>query len=245
MTDRNLRLHEFAPVKMSLEEYLDQKGLGSPISDFLTDKLRGNRELKTERGAKRFYNEAERQAADYAEKRQEAIRDYNALVKEGKIIPKNSLEKEFEKAKGHPDNPSVLASRKMLVKRTVQNPNKYVYHDSLRLFSEEQYIQILLGSQNRLSLDQIALFGNPEFNQQQMKEIREGLERGLKTEEINIFANPKFDWHQMSVLRDMILNGVPLEDVQQYADFELSREALEEVMDHLRKKAKETGIERE
>ena len=39
----------YEAIKKSLEEFLGEKGLSSPISDFLDDKLRSNRQLKTQR----------------------------------------------------------------------------------------------------------------------------------------------------------------------------------------------------
>lgn len=108
---------KYEPIKKSLEEFLGEKGLSSPISDFLDDKLRSNRQLKTQRGAKKFYSDANKQRMEYAEKRSEAIKEYNTFVKEGKIIPKTQIERTLDKAQGHSDNPSVQAARRMAEKR--------------------------------------------------------------------------------------------------------------------------------
>ena len=66
---------------MTLDEYLTQRGLESPISDFLTDKMRGNRQLKTERGKKNFEQAAAQAMDDYHTKREAAIAEYNKQVK--------------------------------------------------------------------------------------------------------------------------------------------------------------------
>lgn len=91
--------------------------MSSPISDFLDDKLRSNRQLKTQRGARKFYSDANKQRMEYAKKRSEAIKEYNTLVKEGKIIPKTLIERTLDKAQGHSDNPSVQAARRIAEKR--------------------------------------------------------------------------------------------------------------------------------
>lgn len=107
----------YEAIKKSLEEFLGEKGLSSPISDFLDDKLRSNRQLKTQRGARKFYSDANKQRMEYAKKRSEAIKEYNTLVKEGKIIPKTLIERTLDKAQGHSDNPSVQAARRIAEKR--------------------------------------------------------------------------------------------------------------------------------
>lgn len=120
MTDCN-------PKKMSLDEYLSSKDLRSPISDFLLDKLRSNRQLKTARGRKRFEDECEKHRIEYAEKRDAAIKEYYELAEQGKIVPKTTLEKTIEKAiYGHPDNPSTQAARRVCEKRGINWRN---YHE--------------------------------------------------------------------------------------------------------------------
>ena len=107
------------PKKMSLEDYLASKGVRSPFSDCTLDKLRSNRELKTERGKKRFEKECEKHRIEYAEKRNAAIDEYYKLVEEGKIVPKTLIERTIERANGHPDKPSTQAARRMCEKRGI------------------------------------------------------------------------------------------------------------------------------
>lgn len=107
------------PKKMSLEDYLGSKGLSSPYSDFVLDKLRGNRQLRTERGQKRFQDECDKHRIEYAEQREAAIKEYNRLVESGEIIPKTFIERTVERANAHPDNPSTQAARRICEKRGI------------------------------------------------------------------------------------------------------------------------------
>lgn len=105
--------------KMSLEDYLASKGLSSLFSDFILDKLRSNRQLKTERGRKRFEDECTKHRIEYAEKRNTAINEYYKLVDQGKIVPKTLIEQTIERANGHPDNASTQAARRICEKRGI------------------------------------------------------------------------------------------------------------------------------
>ena len=100
--------------KMSLDDYLISKDVGYPLSDFLLDKLRCNRQIRTQRGKKKFEKECEKHRNEYAEKRRKAIEEYNQLVECGEIIPKTHLDKTIEHAHGHPDNASTQAARRIL-----------------------------------------------------------------------------------------------------------------------------------
>ncbi|WP_279166709.1 hypothetical protein [Thomasclavelia cocleata] len=103
--------------KQSLDEFLSERGLSSPISEFLTDKLKGNRQLKTIQGENRFYKEATIAREEYHSKREVAIDEYKRLVKDGKIIPKTRIEISLDIAKGFYENDSVQAARRMCLKR--------------------------------------------------------------------------------------------------------------------------------
>ena len=117
-------MNDNGPKKMSLEDYLASKGVSSPFSDFVLDKLRSNRKLKTDRGKKQFEKECDKHRIEYAEKRNAAIDEYYQLVEEGKIIPKTLIEKTIERANGHPDNPSTQAARRMCEKRGINWRNR-------------------------------------------------------------------------------------------------------------------------
>ena len=99
------------PKEISLDEYLGKRGLQSPISDFTDDKWRNIR-LKFEREADVARNE-------YHKRRNNAIAEYENLVKAGKIKRPRSttMEALLSAAKGHPDNQSVQAARRLLKKR--------------------------------------------------------------------------------------------------------------------------------
>lgn len=104
---------------MTEDEYLGSLGLSSPVSDFLVDKMRGNRELRTQRGQDRFRTQADKASQEYEAKRNKAKEDYRKLIETGKIREKTAIERSLDKAKGHPDNPSVQAARRMLEKRGI------------------------------------------------------------------------------------------------------------------------------
>lgn len=104
---------------MTEDEYLASKGVGDSTSGWVLDKLRGNRQLRTERGRKRFNKEAEQAEREYQEKRNKAKQEYKDLVSSGKIRNKTRIEKAMDTAKGHPDNTATQAARRLLKKRGI------------------------------------------------------------------------------------------------------------------------------
>ena len=107
-----------ASKKQTLNEYLGERGLSSPMSDFMIDKLRIPHG-QTERQRKAMQKEADRAADEYQEKRSTAIREYGEKVASGEIIAKSKIEQLVETANGHPDNLSVQAARRCLIKRGI------------------------------------------------------------------------------------------------------------------------------
>ena len=101
---------------MTEQEFLNLKGVGDISSGYTVDKLRGNRQLKTERGKKRFEKELQEAEDAFYEKKQKARDEYKKLVKEGKIRDKSPLEKRLDTAHGHPDLASTQAARRLLNK---------------------------------------------------------------------------------------------------------------------------------
>lgn len=97
-------------VKQTLDEFLGLRGLSSPISDYMMDKYRNPHGL-TQRQYDRLQREGEKAENEYRKRRQEAIEQYNQLVKQGKIVPKTNIEILLKVAKGNPDNASVQAAR--------------------------------------------------------------------------------------------------------------------------------------
>ncbi len=102
---------------MSLDEFLGQKGLASPISDWLDDKWRGNKNFSSGNQREKFRKEARKNIDDYHNKRNAAIKQYNALLHSGKLRAPTNIEKSLRTAQGHPDNRAVQAARRMLTKR--------------------------------------------------------------------------------------------------------------------------------
>ena len=109
--------------RMTLDEYLGSKGLGSPVSDFMIDKTKLPHGL-TQRGKEKLHKEADKAANEYQEKRAAAIKEYKKLVKEGKIVAPTSSEQLNKIAEGHPDNASTQAAKRVLEKRATRMAKK-------------------------------------------------------------------------------------------------------------------------
>ena len=107
------------PKAMTEQEYLDSKGVGDASSGWVLDKLRGNRQLGTQRGRERFYRERNKAEEEYQKKREQAKQEYKEKVKNGELRDKTKIERMIETANGHPDNPSTQAARRMAEKRGI------------------------------------------------------------------------------------------------------------------------------
>lgn len=101
---------------LSLDQFLAQHGVSAPISDYMFDKLRIPHGL-TARQEQQLHKDAYNYATEYHNKRDAAIEEYERLVAEGKIRKPTIIEEALRKAHGHPDNPSVQAARRCLLKR--------------------------------------------------------------------------------------------------------------------------------
>ena len=108
-----------APVPMDLDEYLGRYGVSSPVCDYTLDKMRCNRQLRTERGKRRFKKECDEASAAYHLKRDEKIDEYNKMVASGLIRPRTNVERTILKAQGNPDRSDVQAARRMCFKRGI------------------------------------------------------------------------------------------------------------------------------
>ena len=106
-------------MKATLDEYLGAKGLSSPISDYMIDKMRIPHG-QTEKQAKAMERDARRAAEEYHADRQAAIAEYHAKVATGEIVGKTALEQRIEAANGHPDNESTQAARRILERRGIE-----------------------------------------------------------------------------------------------------------------------------
>lgn len=102
---------------LSRDEFLGLQGLSSPISGYLDDKLRGNRNFSSGNQREKFTKEARTHIDCYHDRRNKAIQKYDSLVAIGKIKPPTQIQKSLKVAQGHPDNQSVQAARRMLAKK--------------------------------------------------------------------------------------------------------------------------------
>lgn len=104
---------------MTEDEYLGLRGVGDAMSGYVIDKLRGNRQLRTQRGVERFEREVHTANQSYQERRDAAREEYRRLVANGTIRDKTPLERRLTVANGNPDNESVQAARRLLEKRGI------------------------------------------------------------------------------------------------------------------------------
>ncbi len=104
---------------LTLEDYLFMNGVGFPISEHLLDKMKGNRQIKTVQGQKKFQQESCKAIETYHEKRAKMVLEYNKEVDRGNIRKPTIIEKSLITAQGHDDNASVQAARRMLAKRGI------------------------------------------------------------------------------------------------------------------------------
>ena len=110
--------NENAVPKMTLNEYLGSKGLSSPVSDYMLDKMKIPHGL-TQRQEAKLQKDALDAAQEYHAKRSAAICEYNELKEAGKLQEKTPVERSLDTAAGHPDNDSVQSARRMLEKRGI------------------------------------------------------------------------------------------------------------------------------
>lgn len=103
---------------ISLDEFLGERGLSMPVSDYLLDKVRFPHGM-TLRQRNRFEKEAEKVEQEYSAKRSAAIMEYRQLVAEGKIQEPSRVDILLRTANGHEDNPATHAARRALAKRGI------------------------------------------------------------------------------------------------------------------------------
>lgn len=101
---------------LSLDSFLAQRGLSSPISDYTLDTTRLPHG-ETARQKKQREAESLRAAREYSQKRRDAINEYNRRVKAGEFRAPTKIEEMLRVARGNPDNASVQAARRALKKR--------------------------------------------------------------------------------------------------------------------------------
>lgn len=101
---------------MSEQEYLDRAGVGSVMSDYMTDKVK-LRNGTTQRQRAALEKEAAQARNDYATRRAAAKAEYASKVKSGELRSPTNIESMLKVARGHQDNDSVKAARRALRKR--------------------------------------------------------------------------------------------------------------------------------
>lgn len=135
---------------MTEEEYLASKGLGSPMSDYMLDKMRIPHGETARQMAKRK-QEAERAMEEHAAQKEAARKEYREKIANGELREPTKEEAEQKRidalvktANGHDDNPSVQAARRVLDKRGIEwkkNEEKFTgnkeYSEELRSLMED------------------------------------------------------------------------------------------------------------
>lgn len=103
-----------APVPMDLDEYLGKLGLDSPFGPYQDDKMIGHVKVLHQDSTKKDMVQT---SEEYWQKRNAAKMEYWKKVESGELRPLTEVERTLRAAKGHPDNPSVQAARRMAEKR--------------------------------------------------------------------------------------------------------------------------------
>ena len=98
------------------DQFLAQRGLSSPISDFTLDTTRLPHS-ETQRQTDRRTKQTLQNAREYSERRRAAINEYNSLVSSGQVRKPTQIENLLSTARGQEDNPAVQAARRSLRKR--------------------------------------------------------------------------------------------------------------------------------
>lgn len=114
----NAPISEDIPKVLSLEQYLGELGLSSPMSDYMIDKTR-QPHLRTQSQKNKFEKDAKEAMLTYAQQREQAIVDYKKLVEEGRITPPSNIDRLIASAHGHNDLESTQAARRQLAKRGI------------------------------------------------------------------------------------------------------------------------------
>ena len=106
------------PRVMSLDEFMGAKGVSSPLSGYMDDKIRLPHG-ETQRQLERRQKEAAKARVEYEKKREAARVEYKALVDSGKVRPPTEIERRLKVAQGRSENASVQAARRVLEKRGI------------------------------------------------------------------------------------------------------------------------------
>lgn len=116
---------------LTLNEYLAQQGLASPVDDFMIDKIKLPHG-QSKYDERKMHENARKSSQEYHDKRDAAIKEYQAKVEAGEIIEPTNLERYMKTASGNPDKASVQAAQRVLEKRgyTQNNNGDWVMKES-------------------------------------------------------------------------------------------------------------------
>lgn len=102
---------------MTEDEFLQLRGVGTPFGDAGIDRVGGaNMFYLSEKQRKKALADIAAQNELYYNERAKAREEYNALVAEGLIIPKTTIERIITSAYGNPELNSTKAARRMATK---------------------------------------------------------------------------------------------------------------------------------
>lgn len=102
---------------MTEDEFLQLRGVGTPFGDAGIDRVGGaNMFYLSEKQRKKALADIAAQNELYYSERAKAREEYNALVAEGLIIPKTTIERIITSAYGNPELNSTKAARRMATK---------------------------------------------------------------------------------------------------------------------------------
>ena len=104
---------------MSEQQYLNSKGVGSVVSDYMMDKTVVRKSAYHQRQDERSRKTLKRNQDQYYSKRNQARREYRRLVSSGKVRAPTQAEQTWNTAHGLSENRSVQAARRVLAKHGV------------------------------------------------------------------------------------------------------------------------------
>ncbi|MCD7113442.1 hypothetical protein [Limosilactobacillus agrestis] len=104
---------------MSEQQYLNSKGVGSVVSDYMMDKTVVRKSAYHQRQDERSRKALKQNQDQYYSKRNQARREYQRLVSSGKVRAPTQAEQTWNAAHGLSENRSVQAARRVLAKHGV------------------------------------------------------------------------------------------------------------------------------
>lgn len=115
-------IHPDTVQKLTLDEYLAQRGLRSPVDDFMIDKTKLPHG-QSKYDERKMHENAQKSRQEYHAKREAAIKEYYSKIDSGEIVQPTNVERYIKAAQGHPDNASTQAAQRVLKKRGYTQDN--------------------------------------------------------------------------------------------------------------------------